>query len=841
LRNGLTILAVVFAVSILVGVNVAGDSLMVQVTSTVMASQGDIDINVRYSTGEAFGIGNSSIVSSQNGIKAASPRLGDFLYYLNQSLLLPVTFVGIIPALDENFGVSNVSLNLLSQTNSCIVTEEIAKEYNVTSGSTVVVSRVQIFPPNNTLWKLHVVGVAHVEGKGYSAVMIANLSLAQEIFDKQGKINSIVASVLNIDSTMTIRGTLQAMLGSEFQVLAPKESSLNQVQGIANGFRIALNMAATISLAVACILIMNSLLMAVNERKYEIGVLRSIGSSRGTVFRIFLLEGLFFGVIGSALGIATGIYMSQFLVSYMATVVNVAIPPLVVNTYVPLFGGVAGIAVAGIGSIYPALAASKTNVVQAIRPQMRGSGKGRLGTGIMISLGGTFLLLSYYVESTSFKTTNIQQSFLDLNSIYVLLILIPAGILLLTAAAMKGITAVLSYIFQPVFRSRRTIASRNISRNRRRSSLTISMVAIGISFTVLIGGMSGSLTLGINNFVRQQLGADIYIIPAGGSLPVSYTDNLTSINGVDVVTYLKVQPTMVDGRMTALVGVDAETFNKVWRVGVVNSTYTVDEIFTKLRQSNTSMIMASGLAGRLGVNVGDNVSVLVEGAKTENFTVLAIFFGSEFINLGPLSEAEMTMANYKALVNFFPSQYNGTRDANIFLVKVNAGENPNTVANRITAATSGKINIFTVSDILNEVESGVSRIFAFFQVLILMAIIVSLLGMTTTMIMSILERKREIGILRAVGTSKNQVTGMIVGEALVLGMIGLLVGLATGILFSNYFIDIMAFAQFAVPLEIPYTVLLYVALASILISVVSAAYPAYNAARMNVVDAIRYG
>jgi putative ABC transport system permease protein len=253
------------------------------------------------------------------------------------------------------------------------------------------------------------------------------------------------------------------------------------------------------------------------------------------------------------------------------------------------------------------------------------------------------------------------------------------------------------------------------------------------------------------------------------------------------------------------------------------------------------MIMASGLAGRLGVHVGDNVSVLIEGGGTQNCTVLGIFFASEFINLGPISEADMAMANYKALVDFFPSQYNGTMDANIFLAKVNPGENPNAVAKRISASTSGKINIFTVSDILNEVESGISRIFAFFQVLILMAIIVSLLGMTTTMIMSILERRREIGILRAVGTSRSQVTGMIVGEALVLGMIGLFAGLGIGILFSNYFIDIMAFAQFAVPLDIPYTVLIYVALASVIISVVSAAYPAYSAARMNVVDAIRYG
>ncbi|WXG43464.1 MAG: FtsX-like permease family protein [Promethearchaeati archaeon SRVP18_Atabeyarchaeia-1] len=846
LRNGLTILAVVFAVSILVGVNVAGDSLMVQVTNTVMSSQGDIDISVRYATGEAFGIGNSSTVSSQPGIRAVSPLLGGSIYYLNQSLILPFTLVGIVPALDNDFGVSNISLNLLSQTNSCIVTEQVAREYNVTSGSTVTVSQVRISPPSDTLWTLRVIGVAHIEGKGYSAVMITNLSLAQGIFDSGGKVNSIVASVVNIDDTMAILRALQARLGSNFQVLAPKESTLSQVQGINNGFRIAMNMAATISLAVACILIMNSLLMAVNERKYETGVLRSIGSSRGTVFRIFLLEGLFFGAIGSVFGVVTGIYLSQFLASYMASVLNVAVPPLIVNSYVPLFGAVSGLAVAGVGSVYPALSASKTNVVQAIRPQMRGGGGGRLGTGIMASLGGVFLLVSYYVnahyaESTNFAAADVQQLSLNLTGIYIMMILIPAGILLLSTAAMKGISAVLSYLFYPVFRSRRTIATRNIGRNRRRSSLTMSMVAIGITFTVLIGGMSGSLNLGINNFVRQQLGADIYIMPTGGSLPVSYADNISSISGVNMVTYLKIQPTSVDGRTTALVGVDALTFDKVWRVGVINSTYTVDQIFTTLSQSNASMIMASGLAGRLSVNVGENVSVLVEGGKFQNFTVIAIFFGSDFINLGPISENEMTMTNYKALVNSFPSQYNATRDANIFLIKVNQGEDPNAVAQRITTATSGTIYIFTVSDVLKQVVDGISRIFAFFQVLVLMAVIVSLLGMTTTMIMSILERRREIGILRAIGISKNQVTAMIVGEALILGVIGLLAGVATGMLALNYFIDIMAFALFAVPLDIPYTVLLYVALASIIISVVSAAYPAYGAAKMNVVDTIRYG
>jgi putative ABC transport system permease protein len=305
LRNVLTILAVIFAVGILVGVNVAGDSIMVQVKNTVLSAQGDIDIRIRYLTGEAFNSGNASVVANESGIKAVSPILEDSIFYLNRSLILPVTMVGIVPALDEKFGVSNLSLQTLSQSNSCIATDDIAQRYNITEGSTILVSRV-MSPPISTIWKLKVIGVAHVEGKDYSGVLIANLSLVQNVFSEHDKVNSIVASVSDSGETLNIQSQLQAKLGGNFQVLARKESSLNQVESLSQGFTIAMNMAATIGLAVACILIMNSLLMAVNERKYETGVLRSIGSSQGTIFHIFMLEGLFFGAIGSALGIVFG-------------------------------------------------------------------------------------------------------------------------------------------------------------------------------------------------------------------------------------------------------------------------------------------------------------------------------------------------------------------------------------------------------------------------------------------------------------------------------------------------------------------------------------------------------
>jgi putative ABC transport system permease protein len=504
----------------------------------------------------------------------------------------------------------------------------------------------------------------------------------------------------------------------------------------------------------------------------------------------------------------------------------------------------AGIVVSVLGSLYPALSASRTSVVQAIRPQMRGSGKGRRGTAIMGTLGVALLVIAYYVESTSFKTSVNQLMSFNSIAIYILLTFIPVGILLVVSASLRAIVGVLSYLFTPELGNRRTIANRNTSRNRRRSSLTISMMAIGLSFTVLLGSLSGSLNYGIDNFARQQLGADVYVIPTGGTLPVSYADNLTNVNGVKTVTYLSFQPTMMTHNMTAwvqtaLVVVNSTTFPEVWNVQVPNSTINVEDIFNNLSCNKTSIILASGIAGKLNVSTGDTVSAYI-GTTAHNFTVIAIFYASDFMSIGSLSEANMALIDYKTFLNYLPSGSNTTTTANVFLIKVVDGTDPNTVGEQITNSTKG-VEVFTISTILHEVEGGLSNIFNFFQVLIAMAIIVSLLGMTTTMIMSVLERKREIGVLRAIGTSRRQVIGMIMGEALILGTVGLITGLAIGLMFSNYMIDIMAGIGFPAPLTIPYTTFLYVGLASIIISVGSAVYPARKAATMNVVDAIRYG
>jgi putative ABC transport system permease protein len=837
LRSGLTILAVVFAVSLLVGSNIVTNSIMGEVRNVITETQGDVQIGVTWATGAPFNAGNLSTVSSEQGVRAVSPRLGVSLHYLNGSLLAPVTLVGVNSTLDEAFGHSNVSLSLLTQTaNSCIATEEVAENYNVTQGSTVIVSRGQT--SSESSWELKVVAVAHIEGKGYSGVLLTDLSLAQEILGEPDKVNFIAVAVTNVENTAAVRDSLSGKLGSNFKVTAPAQNQLDQANSQLGAFGTAMTMIAIVSLAVACMLIMNSLLMTVNERKYEVGVLRSIGTPKGAIFRIFIAEALLFGVIGSIVGALVGIILSQFLFSYVANAMNDAMGgftgSMVVSLDTLMSGIIAGLVVTALASLYPALSASRTKVVQAIRPQMRGGERRRLRTAVMGTLGALSLLLSYQLVSSN--------SALGM----MVLMLVPAGLLLVTTSGIRGIAAVASCLFSPVLRGRRTIATRSISRNRRRSSLTISMIAVGIASAVLISGLSQSMMAGLTDFVDQKLSADIYLAPSEGSISVRYADDLAQIDGVKTVSYIAVQPALMvipdtgEWKASPLFGIDTETFSEVYSVEF-NSTKSPEEICAELGQSNTSMIMATGLAEELKVSAGDNVSVMVDGGKMVNFTVIALFYGSMFVAWNSVSESEMAMVGYEALVEYFPNEFGISRDASIFFLKVENGENANTVADRIRNSTNQKLWMQTGSDQRTMITTMFSKIFSLFQSLTIMAVGISLLGMTTTMIMSVLERKREVGILRAIGTSKTEVSGMIIGEALTLGVIGLILGVAMGQVFLIFLVGQMSQWAFPAPLIIPYTVILYLALASIGMSVASAAYPAYKASRMNVVDSIRYG
>lgn len=837
LRSGLTIMAVVFAVGLLVGSNIVTNSIMTEVRSTIMEAQGDVQIGIYWATGEPFNAGNVSVVSSVQGIKAISPRLGFSLHYLNGSLLVPATMVGVDPNLDAEFGHSNVSLNILTETNnSCIATEEFARNYNLTEGSTIIVSTGQT--KNGTSWVLKVAKIAHVEGKGYSSVLLVNLPLSQEILGTANKVNFIAVSVNRIEETASIRDNLASKLGNNFQVTAPAQRQLDESNNSLGAFATCMTMIAMVSLAVAAILIMNSLLMTVNERKYEVGVLRSIGSSKGTVFRIFLTEALFFGVIGSLIGAVFGIVLSQVLFSYVANAMGEVMdgfaPNLIVGFDTLMSGIFAGLIVTALGSLYPAISASKAKVVQAIRPQMRGGERRRLRTAIMGLLGSLSLLASYWLVSSN--------SALGM----LVLFLVPVGLLLVATVIIRGIAGVVSVLFKPVLSGRRTIATRNIGRNRRRSSLTISMIAIGIASAVLIGGLSQSMMVGLTDFTTQKLAADIYLAPTDGKISVSYADNLTHIQGVKTVSYVGVQPVLMvpsdkdATKAIPLFGIGSKTFDEVYRLDF-NLTKSAKQIYAELGQSNTSMVMATGLASELGVHAGDNISVMVDGGRMVNFTVIALFYGSMFMSWNSVSESEMAMVDYNSLVAFFPNEFGSSRDASIFFVKVDNGANAKTIAETIKNSTAQDLWIQTASDQRANILTMFSKILSLFQSLITMAVGISLLGMATTMVMSVLERKREIGMLRAIGTSKSEIARMIIGEALTLGVIGLILGVIMGQLFLVYFIGVMGQFAFPAPLITPYAVIFYVALASIGMSVASAVYPAYKACKMNVVDSIRYG
>jgi putative ABC transport system permease protein len=436
--------------------------------------------------------------------------------------------------------------------------------------------------------------------------------------------------------------------------------------------------------------------------------------------------------------------------------------------------------------------------------------------------------------------------------------LIIIGSLFTLSASTKQVVHILGVPAGPLLKANHVVTVRNIARNRRRTSLTMGIVSIGLTFVIFVGSMQGSLTYGLNDFIYRQLGTDIMIRPMS-SVNVTDIAALGSINGVSRYSFCEFYVTSI-GRaassviglnVTAALGIETDTFASVSSIdlkppGPTNLTY----VMGKLSTENTSIILSTKLAADLGVSIYDNVTVLLYGSVHSNFTVIALFYGSGFIQYGDLSLDIASLMSFEAMRSQFnlpeaigPIPSRATADG-LILVKVSEGEKPNDVAERIK--TSGRLgspqslSILTSEFVTQAFAAASGEIVLLFQMLLIVSVIIALLGLSTTMFMSIMERRREIGILKAMGMDRGEALRAVLGEALILGLGGLLLGFIDALLLTWIFLTAIAAFGFYLPFIFPLQGVIIAICLTIAISLLSGVYPARMTSKLKIVDALRY-
>jgi putative ABC transport system permease protein len=853
LRNSLIIVAVALSVAMVVSSDIARQSISSQVVTTVRSVGGDIDLSLRKVTAEPFNSSLFNLVAMNTAITAeqglVAPRYsGECVASGADFPLNGASVVGVDPLVEDLFGFSNSSLFPLRNSTNCIVTDDAAIALQIKKGFDIRLGVVLANGTNRHI-DLTVVSIVHVEGKGFTGAILVNITMVQWLYATPGQITTIVVKLPDVETTLQVKDALvQSISGYEgVEVIAPKEGLISRTISLVNAFSLALNAVAAISLMAAVILSANSLSMAANERKKEMGVIRAVGARRSSLFKIFVFEGTIHGAIGSSFGLVLGIFISGAMANVVSYFTGYQPSALIVSWQTLLVSFSIGVMIAVIGSLYPAITASFTTPANAMRLRARATRERRI-PAILLMLGIAFITSGVYGALTATSWL------VEIAAVFIIII----GSLFTLAASTKQLVRALSVSARPLLKVNNVVTIRNMARNRRRTSLTIGVISIGLTFVIFVGSIQGSLTYGLNDFLYHQLGTDIMIRPVS-SVNVTDLTNLGAISGVSRYSYCEfyftsigcAASTIKGFNMTAVVGVDTQTFLSVSSIdlkppGPTNLTY----VMNRLSEDNHSIVLSTKLVSNLGVSIGDNVTILLYGSVRANFTVIAQFYGSGFIQYGDLTldiaslmsfQVMLVEFNLPAAVGPIPSRANTD---GLILVKTSEGEKPSDVAERIRNSgqlgAAQNLNVLTSESITRAFATASGEIILLFQMLLFISMIIALLGLSTTMFMSIMERRREIGILRAMGMDKSEALRAVLGEALILGLGGLLLGFVDALLLAWIFLTAIASFGFYLPFIFPFQGVIIAISLTIVISLLSGVYPARITSKLKIVDALRY-
>ena len=864
LRNALTVLSIIIGVALLTGVNVAFDSAYNQFVNTINRSSGSVDISVYSATGASLGEQVLSEVRQVKGIAEASGRVtasGHAIFWnMTEESSASLSINGVDPTSD--FDYLNPEYTDITGSRSLGPGKIIIDaRLNYTIGQIIKVRA------GSSYYRLEVVGLYHlpVESRGMFLIQrytaYVTLATAREISRTWGKFTRIIARVDSVSNTREIVERLKKALGGEYEVSADKERILDSMQNALQGFRSGLLIMSAVSSVVALVIVFNTVYMNVKERMYEIGVIRSIGASKTQVFRMFLFESTLLGIAGTATGLIGGL----LLAGYFSKTLGLPSSQGILIVYKPetiALGIATGLLTTLIGGLIPSIMAGRTEILQALRPSMRMSDNRRL-QWILLGAGALLFLTGIYLQGFSNASRVIDIPKIGAASIPPLI----AGLILMTAGLIKATEKIFEYALYPVFGKISRLASRNFSRNLVRTTICFTLITISLSFIVAIGGVQYTVNNGIEKTVTSLFQSDIIVIAGDNALQRDFWKDLARLENrtlIEEAAPVKITGTKIRAMtrsenvtisLTAIHTPNgAYSDNYCAYPNVMDMTFTKDtppNVYQRLHDPNT-IILSSSVAETLGAKIGSKIRVLsllavelVPGVVIwkpvwRTFHVIGIVE----VGMGQVQEggqmSKMCYISYHTL----NTQWGYYEDeATMFYIRVKPeySDRIGYVRDVILQKFGKKygIGVITRIDILEAIEKNMDQMWNLFNNLILFSVAVSAIGMSSIMIMNISERRREIGIIRSQGMSINQVGKMIIGEAIILGAIGLLLGTISGMIIYRGITFVMSHTGFSGALTTPWEAIRSAAILALGVSAVSVLYPLYKAVKLDIVDAVR--
>jgi len=612
----------------------------------------------------------------------------------------------------------------------------------------------------------------------------------------------------------TLRTQLQAAAGAGVlvrttpEVIKEAEDHVDSVFGAAGS---VLMLFAGLALSVGMFLIFNTFAVLVAQRVRELGLLRAVGASRSQVTRSVLTEALVVGAAGSTIGLLIGVLIGSGLRAGLGTIGAVfpdAGLQVTAGTVITCY--LVGIGVTVFSAYLPARRASRLAPVEALRDDVAPADRSMrtrvtVGAVALVSACGGFVTASGSPG-------------------------IPGAIILGLCAAIALAGAILvapliaSYAALGLSRParRRTtllLGVTNTRRNPRRTSATASALMIAMAVVGLLAVLAGSTKASIDASVRDTFGtADFVVVGNNGEpVPAAVAGQVAKVDGVASVGRLRSMAVEVAGHRLNAIGADPAVLRGPIVVKVEQGSLD--------RLDAGEAVLPGNIARTLGATVGSTLDVRTRGG-THQLTVGAVLASSRQLDAIVIS------------LDVFTAIGGGRTDAAVY-VDLRDGTDPAGAGRRIAAALADDplVQVRDQGGYAQAQRAPVDALAGAFYALLALTVVIAVLGIVNTMLLSVLERTREIGLLRAIGMERTQVRSMVRVESVLIAVLGTALGLLIGVTFGAAIQNVMRDDGLAV-LDIPVLQLVAVAVAAAVVGVLAAVWPARHAAKLDVLRAI---